>query len=102
MYDFQIFGFEEVESPKFGEFKVVWLRLPSSSYIFTYLSAASPVKNPSHLPRGHHLFFSVPNFHSSLHTLKVLLFFTIVILISLFLTVFWFAVNENFFSVRAG
>ncbi|GAU18845.1 hypothetical protein TSUD_228350 [Trifolium subterraneum] len=79
----QIFGFEEVESPKFGEFKVVWLRLPTSSLYLHLIernpsnnlpegpwSAASPVKDPSHLPRGHHLCFSVPNFQSFLQTLK--------------------------------
>lgn len=87
----QIFGFEEVESPKFAEFKVVWLRLPSSSLYLHLIernpsnnlpegpwSAASPVKDPSHLPRGHHLCFSVPNLQSFIHTLKVSLFFIIV------------------------
>ncbi|XP_058778492.1 glyoxylase I 4 [Vicia villosa] len=79
----EIFGFEEVESPKFAEFKVVWLRLPSSSLYLHLIernpsnnlpegpwSAASPVKDPSHLPRGHHLCFSVPNLQSFIHTLK--------------------------------
>ncbi|XP_061354566.1 glyoxylase I 4 [Gastrolobium bilobum] len=79
----EIFGFEEVESPDFGEFKVVWLRLPSSC-VYMHLiernptnnlpegpwSATSPVADPSHLPRGHHLCFSVSNFQSFLHTLK--------------------------------
>ncbi|XP_004511363.1 lactoylglutathione lyase [Cicer arietinum] len=79
----QLFGFEEVESPKFGEFKVIWLRLPSSSLYLHLIernpsnnlpegpsSATSPVKDPSHLPRGHHLCFSLSNFQSFLHTLK--------------------------------
>lgn len=81
-----MFGLEEVESPEFGEFKVVWLRLPSSnSSVCLHLierdptnnlpegpwSATSPVADPKHLPRGHHLCFSVPDFHSFLHTLKV-------------------------------
>ncbi|KAF7806863.1 lactoylglutathione lyase [Senna tora] len=79
----EIFGFEEVESPDFGEFKVVWLRLPSAS-LFLHLiernpttklpegpwSATSPVADPEHLPRGHHICFSVSNFDSFLHTLK--------------------------------
>lgn len=82
-----MFGFEEVESPEFGDFKVVWLRLPSSSLYLHLIernpsnnlpegpwSATSPVADPSHLPRGHHLCFSVPNFQSFLHTLKVILF----------------------------
>ncbi|KAJ1384352.1 Vicinal oxygen chelate [Sesbania bispinosa] len=79
----EMFGFEEVESPVFGEFKVVWLRLPSSSLYLHLIerdptnnlpegpwSATSPVADPSHLPRGHHLCFSVSNFQSFLNTLK--------------------------------
>lgn len=92
LYDFQIFGFEEVESPKFGEFKVVWLRVPSSSLYLHLIernpsnnlpegpwSATSPVKDPSHLPRGHHLCFSVSNFQSFLQTLKVFFSFPILL-----------------------
>ncbi|XP_065863292.1 uncharacterized protein [Euphorbia lathyris] len=78
----QVFGFEEIESPNFGEFKVIWLnlsqafclhlierspatKLPEGSY-----SATSPVLDPSHLPRGHHICFSVANFDSLVQTLK--------------------------------
>lgn len=77
----EIFGFEEIESPKF-EFKVIWLKvspdfvihlierspdtqLPEGPY-----SAASPVLDPTHLPRGHHVCFSVSNFDSFVQSLK--------------------------------
>ncbi|KAI9089755.1 hypothetical protein K1719_029048 [Acacia pycnantha] len=79
----ELFGFEEVESPHFGEFKVIWLRHPSSS-LFLHLiernpstnlpegpwSAVSPIADPKHLPRGHHICLSVSNFDSFLRTLK--------------------------------
>ncbi|XP_057450263.1 uncharacterized protein LOC130741393 isoform X2 [Lotus japonicus] len=81
----EVFGFEEVESPVFGEFKVVWLRLPSSLLYLHVIernpnnnlpegpwSATAPVVDPSHLPRGHHLCFSVSNLQSLLQTLKVM------------------------------
>ncbi|MED6118506.1 hypothetical protein PIB30_003252 [Stylosanthes scabra] len=78
-----ILGFEEVESPNFfGEFKVIWLRLPSSS-VYIHLierdpttslpegpwSANSTVVDPN-LPSGHHICFSVSNFNSFVATLK--------------------------------
>ncbi|XP_019447687.1 PREDICTED: uncharacterized protein LOC109350833 [Lupinus angustifolius] len=79
----EIFGFEEVESPKFGEFKVIWLKLPSTSLYLHIIernpnnnlpegpySATSPVADTKHIPRGHHLCFSLSNLHSFLHTLK--------------------------------
>ncbi|KAJ7954876.1 Lactoylglutathione lyase/glyoxalase I family protein [Quillaja saponaria] len=56
----EIFGFEEIESPNFGEFK-----LPEGPW-----SATSPVADPKHLPRGHHICLSVSNFESFLQTLK--------------------------------
>lgn len=79
----QIFGFEEIESPEFGEFKVIWLNLasafslhliernPSTKLPEGPWSATSPVADPSHLPRGHHICFSVSNFDSFVGTLKV-------------------------------
>lgn len=78
----QIFGFEEIESPDFVEFKVIWLNLasvqlhliernPSSRLPEGPWSATSPVADPSHLPRGHHICFSVSNFESVVRTLKV-------------------------------
>ncbi|KAB1220135.1 hypothetical protein CJ030_MR3G006625 [Morella rubra] len=79
----EIFGFEEVESPNFLEFKVIWLNMgsafqlhliernPSSKLPEGPWSAVSPVADPSHLPRGHHICFSVSNFDSFLRTLKV-------------------------------
>ncbi|XP_048333752.2 glyoxylase I 4 [Ziziphus jujuba] len=78
----EIFGFEEIEAPNFGEFNVIWLNLPSAFSLHliernpsTKLpegpwSAASPVADPSHLPRGHHICFSVSNFESFVQTLK--------------------------------
>ncbi|KAK7308052.1 hypothetical protein VNO77_41643 [Canavalia gladiata] len=79
----EMFGFEQVENPDFGDFKVVWLHLPSSSLYLHLIernpsnnlpegpwSATSPIADPSHLPRGHHLCFTVSNFQSFLQTLK--------------------------------
>ncbi|KAL1316994.1 hypothetical protein HN51_069104 [Arachis hypogaea] len=79
----QILGFEQVETPNFGDFEVIWLRLPSSS-VYIHLierdpttslpegpwSASSPVADPKNLPRGHHICFSVSNFDSFVNTLK--------------------------------
>ncbi|GAU18846.1 hypothetical protein TSUD_228360 [Trifolium subterraneum] len=79
----EMFGFEEVETPSFGaEFKVVWMRLPSSSFLLHLIqrvtnqneallsSSSSVVKDPSLVRTGHHICFSISNFHSFLHTLK--------------------------------
>ncbi|KAI4368354.1 hypothetical protein MLD38_016920 [Melastoma candidum] len=78
-----VLGFEEMEAPNFGEFKVIWLGLPSSSFAMHLIerspetmlpegpySAASPTIDPKHLPRGHHICFSVSNFESFLQALK--------------------------------
>ncbi|KAF1001404.1 uncharacterized protein LOC141705555 [Apium graveolens] len=77
----EILGFEKVETPDFG-FGVIWLKLSSSFYLHlierdptTKLpegpwSAVSAVKEPSNLPRGHHIAFSVANFDSFVNTLK--------------------------------
>ncbi|GLU08880.1 hypothetical protein SLE2022_257640 [Rubroshorea leprosula] len=77
----EVFGFEEIESPNFG-FHVIWLNLPGSfaMHLIERLpetklpespySAASPVVDPSHLPRCHHVCFSVSNFDSFLQSLK--------------------------------
>ncbi|CAB4292060.1 unnamed protein product [Prunus armeniaca] len=77
----EIFGFEEIESPNL-EFKVIWLKGPGA-FAFHLIernpdynlpegpwSATSPVADPSHLPRGHHVCFSVSNFHSFVQALK--------------------------------
>lgn len=78
----EIFGFEEIESPNFLEFKVIWLNLssafqlhliernPSNNLPEGPWSATSPVVDPSHLPRGHHICFTVSNFESFLQSLK--------------------------------
>ncbi|XP_021291735.1 uncharacterized protein LOC110422230 [Herrania umbratica] len=77
----EIFGFEEIESPNF-EFKVIWLNLPGAVPMhlierspLTKLpegpySATSAVADPSHLPRGHHICFTVSNFDSFVQSLK--------------------------------
>ncbi|KAL6522648.1 hypothetical protein OROHE_016495 [Orobanche hederae] len=77
----EIFGFEQVESPKF-DFEVIWLKLGSSMYLHLIerdpnsklpegpWSSASAVADPKYLPRGHHLCFYVPNFDSFLQSLK--------------------------------
>ncbi|EYU41479.1 hypothetical protein ABFS82_07G032200 [Erythranthe guttata] len=77
----EIFGFEQVESPRF-DFGVIWLKLGSS--LFLHLierdpnsklpegpsSATSAVSDPKNLPRGHHVCFSVPDFDSFVQSLK--------------------------------
>ncbi|CAK9142685.1 unnamed protein product [Ilex paraguariensis] len=77
----EIFGFEQVESPKLA-FDVIWLKLGPSFYLHlierdpeTKLpegpwSASSAVADPKDLPRGHHICFSVSNFDSFVQTLK--------------------------------
>ncbi|KAG8370215.1 hypothetical protein BUALT_Bualt14G0093900 [Buddleja alternifolia] len=77
-----IFGFEQVESPKF-DFEVIWLKLGSSLFLHlierdpnTKLpegpwSATSAVADPKNLPRGHHICFPVANFDSFVQNLKV-------------------------------
>ncbi|KAK2647024.1 hypothetical protein Ddye_022219 [Dipteronia dyeriana] len=78
----EIFGFEEMKAPDFGEFKVIWLNLPGAFALHLIershvtklpegpYSATSPVADPSHLPRGHHICFSVSNFDSFVNSLK--------------------------------
>ncbi|GFP84040.1 methylmalonyl-coa epimerase mitochondrial [Phtheirospermum japonicum] len=78
----EIFGFEQVESPKF-EFEVIWLKLGSSLYLHLierdpnsklpegpWSSPSSSVADPENLPRGHHLCLYVPNLDSFILTLK--------------------------------
>ncbi|KAK9287795.1 hypothetical protein L1049_016235 [Liquidambar formosana] len=78
----EILGFEEIESPKFGSFEVIWLRLGPSFALHLIQrnpenrlpegpwSATSAVADPKNLPRGHHIAFSVSNFDSFVQTLK--------------------------------
>ncbi|KAK8622447.1 hypothetical protein V6N13_117360 [Hibiscus sabdariffa] len=78
----EIFGFEEIESPDFGEFKVIWLNLPGAFPMhliernpLTKLpegpySSTAAVADPSNLPRGHHVCFTVSNFDSFVQSLK--------------------------------
>lgn len=76
----EIFGFEQVESPKF-DFEVIWLKL---GFFYLHLierdpnkmlpegpwSATSAVADPKHLYRGHHLCLSVPNYDTFVQNLK--------------------------------
>ncbi|KAK4382441.1 hypothetical protein Sango_2870800 [Sesamum angolense] len=78
----EMFGFEQVETPKF-DFEVIWLKLGSSFYLHLIerdpnsklpegpWSSASAVADPKDLPRGHHLCLYVPNFDSVVQNLKV-------------------------------
>ncbi|KAL9240865.1 hypothetical protein vseg_015037 [Gypsophila vaccaria] len=78
-----ILGFEKIDSPNFGEFEVIWLKLPASSLTLHLIqrnpsnnlpespySAVSPVKDPRSLPRGHHVSFGVSNFDDFVQSLK--------------------------------
>ncbi|KAK3190061.1 hypothetical protein Dsin_029622 [Dipteronia sinensis] len=79
----EIFGFEEMKAPDFGDFKVIWLNLPGAFALHLIershvtklpegpYSATSAVADPSHLPRGHHICFSVSNFDSFVNSLKL-------------------------------
>ncbi|OVA05442.1 Glyoxalase-like domain [Macleaya cordata] len=73
----EIFGFERIESPKFGAFKVVWLKLPPAFSLHLiernpesklpegpWSSTPAAVADPKNLPRGHHVSFSVSNYES--------------------------------------
>ncbi|KAJ4814526.1 Lactoylglutathione lyase / glyoxalase I family protein [Rhynchospora pubera] len=81
----QILGFEQMDTPNFGDVDVIWLRispslsmhiiqrdpqssLPVSPYATT--AASSVIRDPKQLSRGHHLSFSVSNFDSFVQTLK--------------------------------
>ncbi|GAU18847.1 hypothetical protein TSUD_228370 [Trifolium subterraneum] len=57
----EMFGFEEVETPNFGDNHFKIDDVPPSSSI---------VKDPSHVRTGQHLCFTISNFHSFLQTLK--------------------------------
>ncbi|KAF8369659.1 hypothetical protein HHK36_032314 [Tetracentron sinense] len=62
-----------IESPKFAEFEVIWLRLPPLFSLHLIernpesklpegpWSSTAPVADPKNLPRGHHVSFSVSN-----------------------------------------
>ncbi|CAN6439739.1 unnamed protein product [Victoria cruziana] len=76
----EILGFEKIESPKFSEFQVVWLRLKPSLFLHIIerkpgtkppVSPSDDVsRDPSILSRSHHLAFTVSNFDSFVQGLK--------------------------------
>ncbi|KAF3325166.1 lactoylglutathione lyase [Carex littledalei] len=78
----QVLGFEQIESPNFGDFDVIWLRVspslsmhiiqrdPQSKLPVGPYAASSSVRDPKQLPRGHHVSFSVSNFDSVVQKLK--------------------------------
>ncbi|KNA16407.1 hypothetical protein SOVF_089360 [Spinacia oleracea] len=74
----QVLGFEQIQSPKFGEFEVIWLKLPPSFSLHLIQrdpsiklpEGPSTFKDPKNLPRGHHLAFTVSNFDHVVQFLK--------------------------------
>ncbi|KAJ4980844.1 hypothetical protein NE237_031681 [Protea cynaroides] len=78
----EILGFEELESLKFGEFRVIWLRLspvfalhliernPETKLLEGPWSSTAAIANPKNLPRGHHICFAVLNYDSFIQTLN--------------------------------
>ncbi|KAL2922583.1 Methylmalonyl-CoA epimerase mitochondrial [Bienertia sinuspersici] len=80
----QILGFEQIESPEFDGFEVIWLKFPPSFSLHLIqrnsstklpespYSAESSVKDPNNLPRGHHICYSVSNFDEFVQFLKKL------------------------------
>ncbi|ONK74325.1 uncharacterized protein A4U43_C03F5080 [Asparagus officinalis] len=79
----EILGFERIETPKFGDFEVIWLKLPPfalhlierdprSKLPESPYSAPQPVGDidPKAISRGHHLSFGVSNYEYFVKTLK--------------------------------
>ncbi|XP_058105957.1 uncharacterized protein LOC131249306 [Magnolia sinica] len=81
----EVLGFERIETPKFGNLEVIWMKLPSASFSIHFierdpqsttlegpsdLTAEIDAADPKHLPRGHHLCFAVSNYDSLVQTLK--------------------------------
>ncbi|XP_042447053.1 uncharacterized protein LOC122034230 [Zingiber officinale] len=74
----EVLGFERIDSPKFGEFEVIWLRLPPSFSLHLIerdpksklAEVPSTVLDPSALPRGHHISFGVSNYDAFVQSLK--------------------------------
>ncbi|CAM8924392.1 unnamed protein product [Rhodiola kirilowii] len=77
----EILGFERIESPKL-DFNIIWLSLPPDHAVQIHIIERNPEVNlpegashsaldhdPNFLRRGHHVCFSVSNFHSFLQTL---------------------------------
>ncbi|CAN6439744.1 unnamed protein product [Victoria cruziana] len=77
----EILGFERTENPDLG-FEVVWLKLPPSFSLHIIKkspesrlpespwSSSEAIKDPRHLPRGHHISFAVSNYDSFVQGLK--------------------------------
>ncbi|RRT46474.1 hypothetical protein B296_00040413 [Ensete ventricosum] len=91
-FHFQVLGFERIEAPKFGEFEVIWLRLPPSFSLHLIEKdprsklpeGPSAVADPSALPRGHHISFAVSNYEAFVQTLNVRPFLIFAPVLSLF------------------
>lgn len=80
----EILGFERIESPKFAEFELVWLRLSPSLTLHliernpeSHLAegqfggpATSALRDPRYLTRGHHLAFGVSNYNQFVASLR--------------------------------
>ncbi|XP_058105956.1 glyoxylase I 4-like [Magnolia sinica] len=81
----EVLGFERIESPNFGDFDVIWLKLPSASFALHLIernplsslpegpsgsTAEIAAADPKHLPRGHHLSFAISNYDSFIESLK--------------------------------
>ncbi|KAF5189364.1 Lactoylglutathione lyase / glyoxalase I family protein [Thalictrum thalictroides] len=79
----EILGFERLETPKFGEFEVIWLKLPPAFSLHLiqrdpaiklpegpFSATPRTIADPKNLPRGHHVSFAVSNYDSFVQTLK--------------------------------
>ncbi|PKU64974.1 hypothetical protein MA16_Dca004589 [Dendrobium catenatum] len=80
----EVLGFERIETPNFGDFDVIWLRL--SPNLSLHLIERDPqsrlpegphgsppegaVADPRGLPRGHHISFGVSNYDEFVQSLK--------------------------------
>ncbi|CAI0374939.1 unnamed protein product [Linum tenue] len=77
----EIFGFEEIETPDFG-FNVIWLNLANAFSLHLIerspetklpegpYSAVEPIREVSHISKGHHICISVANFDAFVGSLK--------------------------------
>ncbi|GAQ85908.1 lactoylglutathione lyase [Klebsormidium nitens] len=79
----EILGFKRMDTPTFGPFQVAWLEFPPSQQIHIIQRnpdsklPESPLnagpdsrKDPSALPRGHHLSFRVSDYDAAVKSLK--------------------------------
>eukprot|EP00252_Welwitschia_mirabilis_P007591 TRINITY_DN1911_c0_g3_i1.p1 TRINITY_DN1911_c0_g3~~TRINITY_DN1911_c0_g3_i1.p1 ORF type:complete len:146 (+),score=15.81 TRINITY_DN1911_c0_g3_i1:129-566(+) len=79
----EVLGFNQIEAPDFGEFKVIWLKLSNSLCLHLiernpssllpegpYSASSDALREPRLLRRGHHIALSVSNYDAFITKLK--------------------------------